>query len=283
VKGTNDAVWIASGDNLDVDDVGGVPTDLVYLVANGVSATATFEHASGSSDEQMFNPQSGVVDKILSYSGPNDSGTLTDLTYDWTSGGSQTTYYNPWNGVSEAVGNFAGFNSTGELSTSKIEYTDGYTDDFTFSYNSSGETGYVSELYSPGGSQPVWYGDYSATGQWLGGSAGTYTDPNGTYGDGAGDLGYDDYGGFDLASSPSLAGPPGTNVGGIVNADLAVGDPAAAEAAEAAGLQAYLASQPPGAMLPATSMSKAPRGTATSSPGASPPPPAAPPRRSART
>jgi hypothetical protein len=249
VEGTNDAVWIESGDNLDVGS-----TDMVYLVTNGVSATATFEHASGSSDEQMFNPQSGVVDEIRSYSGANDSGTLTDLTYDWTAGGSQTTFYNPWSGVSEAVGNFTGFNDGGELNTSTIDYTDGYTDDFTFYYNNSGdETYYSSDLYNPGGSQPVWTGDYSATGQWLGGSVGTYTDSDGTYGDG-GDEGDDDFGDLDLASSPTLAGPPGTNVGVIVNADLAVGDTAAA----AAGLQAYVASQDTGAVPQATSMFEGP-------------------------
>jgi hypothetical protein len=236
----------ASYESLTLTNSGAVAETGNGLTGDTIAGTGGTIYVGANTTATLSGPENAVK---ITQSGDNLTVDGSDTIY--LSGAVSGTFGGTW-----SDGTFSGVYSGGGLNTAAVDYNDGYDgykDDFAYDYNSSG---YTSELYSPGGSQPVWTGDYSPS-NILESSTSTYTDGDGTYGYG-GDVGDDDFGDLDLASSPSLAGPPGTNVGVIVNADLAVGDPAAAEAAETAGLQAYLAYQVTGAVPQATSMFEGP-------------------------
>ncbi|MEO8926594.1 MAG: matrixin family metalloprotease [Caulobacteraceae bacterium] len=181
----------------------------------------------------QFNPTSSETALISDWSGANASGTQFDNLTDYTNNTSLLNWYNPESGVSSVSADFTGVDETGAITTEGLDTTNGYSEDFTFQYDSSNSLlGWVQNYYQ--GSNHLGYADFNSTGQ--------ITDYSGAYGN------YGYYvGGYDFAKSgdvkASRAG--GQNIAKIAAFDVGHGQIGAASAAEGTRFQSELTTLAP--------------------------------------
>jgi hypothetical protein len=217
IFGSNNAVVASNATVYDGSSAGtGVAGsgDTINLNSNSgasVTVTGTGDTVNAAGDAVYVG-----ANTTATLSGPENAVEVTQSGDNLTVDGSDTIYLS--SGVSGTFGGtwsdgtFSAAYSGGELNTAAVDYNDGYKDDFSYYYYSNGTMeDYLSFLYNPSGTE-VWWGGYNPSNQLIADSQPTFTDPDGTYGGGEGDYGDDDFGDLDLASSPTPADPPGTNV-----------------------------------------------------------------------
>ncbi|MBV8920637.1 matrixin family metalloprotease [Bradyrhizobium sp.] len=191
---------------------------------NGTLSSADFNYTSGASEKDVYNPSSSSKDEFFGYSAANETGTLTYEGNNWTAGGSQAEFFDPAKGVATETDNYTGAYGHGELSSADLNLTSGFSLDYSFNYDASGnETNFTIDEFNSA-DQMVWSGEYSPSGGYLGGS-GTgngYSGPGGYYGgtDGGGYVGGGYGGGYDFAK-PAAQGVRGggSDVSGIAARD----------------------------------------------------------------
>jgi predicted Zn-dependent protease len=213
--------WTAGGSQIEFfDPRSGVSTETDNYsgtYGSGTVSSADVNFTDGTSEQDLYNPSSNVAVEFLDYSGANETGTLKDEGFNWTAGGSQIDFFSPDKGVSEETDNYTGAYGGGKITSADLSLTDGFSLDYTFSYDSSGtETGFVVDEFNSS-NQMVWTGEYGPTGGYLGGSGyAGYSGFGGYYGGGSG------YGGgYDFVQkAPSSVGS-GTNISRIAAHDAA--------------------------------------------------------------
>jgi len=121
--GTNDTLAVdesdlATGETQVIDD---------YSITNNVATLASTDYnfTDGTSEQDVYNPSSGVTVGWTDYTGLNETGTETEQGQDFSAGNSQIEFFNPETGVSTETDNYTGLDGGGTLTNSDFNFTDG--------------------------------------------------------------------------------------------------------------------------------------------------------------
>jgi hypothetical protein len=183
----------------------------------GTNTSTDYNYTDGTSEEDIYNPSASSTDEFIGWSAANETGTEEYEGNNLTSGGSSIEFFNPENGVSTETDSYNGAYGTGEITTADLALTNGFSLDYTISYDGSGnETGYAVNEYNPS-DQLVWSGDYSADGTYLSGSSEYgYYGAGGYYGGSDGGYG----GGYDFVKTSAKSNSSkGSNISEIAAHD----------------------------------------------------------------
>ena len=158
-----------------------------YTGATNTLVSEDFNFSNGSSEADFFNPRTGVALEWFSYTGLNETGTVTQHGINPTAGGSQVQYFTGLAaGVTMETDTFTGPDATGTLTTIDYNYTNGHSEHDILNpqagatlefigYSGLNETGtntYKGFNWTAGGSQDVLFnpGTFSSqeTENWTG-------------------------------------------------------------------------------------------------------------------
>jgi hypothetical protein len=120
--------WSTTGSENQVFNPGsGITSDFETFTGSngtGTDTTNVLEFTNDTSQQQLFaSLPSGDSEQINSYSGLNLGGTLGSTIWDQTAGTSQVETYNPSSGVSTELGSFTGLNGSGTDNYNIVDFT----------------------------------------------------------------------------------------------------------------------------------------------------------------